>query len=131
MKYNIVITFRDGDRAEIRCEAENQAEALSKIENSPQVIDFSKGKVVENINIDIDTTKEIECDYVLQPSADCGWWVVTDKTNLCVVKFKANHYNETAKVSFINDTSNIKTVDLATIIRKIGEWVFLNHKELI
>jgi len=131
MKYIVNITFNDGDKAEIKCEAKNQAAALSRIANTKQFIDFADGKNIESININVDTNKEPEFDYILQPSTEHGWWVVTDKTNQCVVKFKEKNFNQTAKITFLNDTSQNPVLDLATILRKIGDWVAINHKEIV
>lgn len=57
-----------------------------------------------------------------------GWWVLTDTANLVVIQFKEHEYNETQKVSPIEDSLIMSSPDpaaeLARILREMGEYMF-------
>ena len=57
-----------------------------------------------------------------------GWWVLTDTANLVVIQFKEHEYNETQKVSPIEDSLIMSSPDpagkLAKILQEMGEYMF-------
>lgn len=57
-----------------------------------------------------------------------GWWVLTDTANLVVIQFKEHEYNETQKVSPIEDSLIMNSPDpaaeLAKILREMGEYMY-------
>lgn len=56
------------------------------------------------------------------------WWILTDTTNLVVIQFKEHCYNETQKVSPIEDSLILNSpnpaLKLAKILREMGEYMF-------
>lgn len=56
------------------------------------------------------------------------WWVLTDTTNLVVIQFKEHCYNDTQKVSPIEDSQILDSPDpagkLAKILQEMGEYMF-------
>lgn len=68
--------------------------------------------------------------YILQPSANKGWWVATDTEHGIVVKFKEHEYNDTQETTLLND-NKFKSVEealkYATYIRKLADWLRENH----
>lgn len=56
------------------------------------------------------------------------WWVLTDTTNLVVIQFKEHCYNDTQKVSPIEDRLILDSPDpagkLAKILQEMGEYMF-------
>lgn len=67
--------------------------------------------------------------FVLEKSQDLpGWWVLTDTENLVVVKFKEHEFNESQKVTFINDDQsvieNLGAQGIARVLREMGEYMF-------
>jgi hypothetical protein len=72
--------------------------------------------------------------YVIQPSGTRpNSWVLTDVENNVVIRFKQGAYNETQEVTFLEDNVALThtPLELAQILREMGEWVYNNHKELI
>lgn len=65
--------------------------------------------------------------YILERSetTPCGW-VLTDTENRIVVRFIEHQFNETQKVTMLED-STANAEDLARIMREIGDWMFRNH----
>lgn len=68
--------------------------------------------------------------YVLQQSADKGWWVATDKENGIVVKFKEHRFNDTQKVTTLEDIVYPNPLVLARQIRELTDWLLENHRKL-
>lgn len=69
--------------------------------------------------------------YIIQPSSDLyDWWCLTDTRNLVVIKFREKHFNDTQKVTLLNDIEP-DPLKLARILREMGEWLYENHKELV
>lgn len=59
-----------------------------------------------------------------------GWWVLTDTVNLVVIKFKEHEFNETQKITLLDEEKFKNMPDvaqkIATITREMGEYMF-NH----
>lgn len=57
-----------------------------------------------------------------------GWWVLTDTTNLIVIRFEEHKYNETQKVSILDDSRffGLNNCDgkLAHIMAEMGDYMF-------
>ena len=67
--------------------------------------------------------------FKLEKSQDLpGWWVLTDTKNLVVVKFKEHEFNETQKVTFIDDDQDVieklGTQGIARVLREMGDYMF-------
>lgn len=68
--------------------------------------------------------------YILQPSANKGWWVATDMEHGIVVKFKEHEYNDTQETTLLNDNkfkSAEEALKYATYIRELADWLRENH----
>ena len=65
--------------------------------------------------------------YIIQKSSTRpNGWVLTDKENLIVVTFDDGAFNETQKVTMIDDVS-YTPAGLARIMRELGEWAARHH----
>lgn len=68
--------------------------------------------------------------FRLEKSQDLpGWWVLTDIDNLVVVKFKEHEFNESQKVTFLDDDSKFsigrtEAQDISRVLREMGEYMF-------
>ena len=94
-------------------------------------VDFVDGKVIDSLTVEIDKTPRPQGDYILQPSKDAGFWVATDKKNNCVIKFREGAYNETAKITFLEDMPEADALELASVIRGLGDFLAANHPDLV
>lgn len=65
--------------------------------------------------------------YVIQKSSTRpNGWVLTDKVNSVVVTFDDGAYNETQKVTLLED-ARLSVDELADIMEELGEWVAKHH----
>lgn len=67
-------------------------------------------------------------NYIMQKSEQPGWWVATDKENGIVIKFKEHAFNETQKVTILEECS-CSALQLARFMREMGEWVARDHPD--
>lgn len=69
----------------------------------------------------------MEKRFELKPSQETkGWYVLTDTKNLVVIKFKEHYYNETQKVSILDEQNFMNAQNIATVLREMGEYMFTN-----
>jgi len=69
-------------------------------------------------------------EYQLSVNNNYGFdWLCWDKKNLLVVEWRNRKFNDTQKVTFIEEDPDASTA--SNIIRKMGDWLFLHHKEKI
>lgn len=54
------------------------------------------------------------------------WWVLTDTEKKIMIEFEQHKFNETQKVSFLDDTMTIDAKELASIMSQMGDWMFAN-----
>jgi hypothetical protein len=70
--------------------------------------------------------------FLLQKSTTMAdGYVVTDTVNNIVITFKKKQYNDTQHVTFLNDEVNADAVQLARIMREIGQWLYENHRDIL
>ena len=67
--------------------------------------------------------------FRLEESRDLpGWWVLTDTENLVVIKFKEHEFNETQKITHLdNDQEVIRRLGaqgIARVLREMGNYMF-------
>lgn len=65
--------------------------------------------------------------YNLTPSSEHpDWWVLADTENNIVIRWQKHHFNDTQKVSVLND-KEITATDLARIMREMGDYIARHH----
>lgn len=70
--------------------------------------------------------------YLLQKSTTMAdGYVVTDTVSNIVVTFKEHQFNDTQHVTFLNDEMNTDALQLARIMREIGQWLYENHRDIL
>lgn len=65
--------------------------------------------------------------YILQKSAHPNKWVLTDKENGVIITFEEGNFNNSQKVTMLEDAPKLSPIDLARIVRKLGEWGARHH----
>lgn len=65
--------------------------------------------------------------YIIQSSTQPNSWVLTDTENGVVIVFEDGRFNETQKVTMLEDAPKLSPTDLAQIMRKLGEWGARHH----
>ncbi|WP_315315276.1 DNA breaking-rejoining protein [Prevotella pallens] len=67
-------------------------------------------------------------NIIQQSSTQPNSWVLTDTENGVVIVFEDGRFNETQKVTMLEDAPKLSPTDLAQIMRKLGEWGARYHR---
>ena len=127
-------------------EAKNQADALDKVPQLLERIDQLKGQPqIEAIKASSPNPEPKKIDivpvpapppvregrFLLQPSSKIkNGWVCTDLDYKVVVTFTEHQFNETRKITFLEDAPS-DYLERARVMREIGDWLSENHNELL
>ena len=65
--------------------------------------------------------------YIIQKSTHPNKWVLTDKENGVIITFEEGNFNNSQKVTMLEDAPKLSPIDLARIMRKLGEWGARHH----
>lgn len=68
--------------------------------------------------------------FSLTPSSEHpDWWVLADTENNIVIRWQEHHFNDTQKISVLNDTEITEHTanDLACILREMGDYIARHH----
>jgi hypothetical protein len=65
--------------------------------------------------------------YIIQKSTHPNKWVLTDKENGVIITFEEGDFNNSQKVTMLEDAPKLSPIDLARIMRKLGEWGARHH----
>ncbi|MCB0446341.1 MAG: hypothetical protein KDD03_02315 [Gelidibacter sp.] len=68
-------------------------------------------------------------NYKLQKSETPNFWVLTDLKNEYVIVFEHKKYNETQKITPLNDENPDDFMLIARILRQAGEWLVKHHSD--
>lgn len=71
----------------------------------------------------------MENKYILQESENKGFWVCTDTINKIVVVFENGKFNETQKMTALDDFNPKNFMQISKYMREIGVYLFNNHYE--
>lgn len=70
--------------------------------------------------------------YLLQHSqTQPDGWVCTDRENGIVCRFTEHKFNETQKMTFLEDVPNPNPLAIARLMREMGDWLASNHAEIV
>jgi len=70
--------------------------------------------------------------FILQQSKEKeNYYFVTDQDNEIVIEFQKGKFNETQKVTKLNNINPNDFMKIARIMREIGEYLYQEHQELI
>jgi DNA-binding XRE family transcriptional regulator len=68
--------------------------------------------------------------YIIQHSQDrANWWVLTDTKKGIVILFEEGKFNETQKITYLNDIE-INPTTIAHDLRLMADWLAQNHYHL-
>lgn len=132
-RFEIRITFANGDEAQVRVQGRNKSDALHKAKADCRFKEFAEGNggiISEEVTAipiaSIDNTRFC----VTNIENKQGWYVVADLDNRVKVEFKRGHYNEIQNVIPFGE-HEISAGEMATILREIGEYMNDNFNELV
>lgn len=132
-QFTIKILLDNGDEIKAKAMAETVNDAVDKILSTEQAIEFVDKHQVDGVKvIDVQNIPEKRTEgFVLQESETPGFWVVTDTKNNLVCKFLERNFNETQKITDLNDNPITDPLALAMALREIGDYLYSIHPELI
>lgn len=149
--YKISLTYdiSKGDEVTLdinNVEAKNQADALDKVPQLLERIDQLEGHPqIDAIKASCEnpTPKKIdivpvpapppvrEGRFLLQPSNKIkNGWICTDLDYKVVVTFIEHQFNDTRKITFLEDAPSDYLVR-ARVMREIGDWLSEKHRGLL
>lgn len=127
---------RADEMVEARVDARTPEEAIDRVLQLPQVQETVKTKwgVDAEIEVEVEPIEDAVLDkdrFVLQPSKEDGWYVLTDTQLLITLRFRAGDFNGSQKVTHLDDSRISDPMDIATSLRLMGDWMQRYHRELI
>ena len=133
-RFEVKIKFVGGDELHARVVAKDQSAAMKRIVDDGRIMEkVAEFGEISTIDIqglgDYVPVTDDPDRFVLQPSSEDGWWVATDKTNGIVVRFQEGLFNQTAKVTMLDDDVP-SAIDSATALRELSEWLAVYHEGL-
>lgn len=67
--------------------------------------------------------------YKFEPSENPNHWVATDIENKIVCVFEHKKFNETQKITMLDDFDANNYMQLAKYMRELGDWLTENHRD--
>lgn len=72
--------------------------------------------------------KEINRPYIIQPSRENpSVWILTDTENGVCISFEDGRFNETQRVTVLDDVPVPSADELSRIMRGMGDWAVRHH----
>ena len=131
-RYEITFLLGNGDRIKCRVDAPNGDTAIERIMKQPEFIQgLGNAEILQTTLKEIEPLKLDKDNYVLQPSKDAGWWVLTDKAHKIVCKFHEGQFNQSQTFTRLFDSNDLDELEYATVMRQFGDYLQTFHKELL
>ena len=132
-RYQVNIKLSNGDGLQTKVMARNQADAIRRLKQTPEVVEFIGDNEIVNVDIEPIPIEPIDNERFAVTTIDNkpGWYVVADLDNLIKIEWKKGMYNETQRVLPIGDGKPLDAQKAATAMREIADYLIANFKELI
>lgn len=133
--YRVNIKLENGDEVRAMAVGFNAKEARNSIVESNRFNEFARGMKIVSV-----TTRLVAATYPgkieaarydFQPSKEReGWYVVTDKKDLVIVIFEKGRFNETQRITRLDDTLP-DPLAAASGLRAIADYLQQYHPEVL
>ena len=132
-RYQVNIKLSNGDELQTKVMARNQSDAIRRLEQTPEVVEFIGDNEIVNVDIKPIPIEPIDHERFAVTTIDNkpGWYVVADLDNLIKIEWKKGMYNETQRVMPIGNGKPLDAQKAATAMREIADYLIANFKELI
>lgn len=134
MRYYVKIYNEKADEMiEARVDAKTEDEAILRVMQQDKVkaiVEKWGGEAELECHLIEDAVLDKE-RFILQPSKEPGWYVLTDEELLITLRFRAGDYNGSQQVKMIDESRVKDPMDIATSLRLMGDWMLKYHKELV
>lgn len=137
MRYLVKIMCERADEVvEARVDARTPEEAIDRVLQLPPVQETVKTKwgVDAEIEVEVEPIEDAVLDkdrFVLQPSKEEGWYVLTDTQLLITLRFRAGDFNGSQKITMLDNHRIANPMDVPTSLRLMGDYMQKYHRELI
>lgn len=133
--YKVNIKLENGDEVQARSVGCTPDEAVNRILESQQFRDFKGQMKIESIHYDLEQGVDLlflnPTRYDFQPSKEReGWYVVTDKKDLVVVIFEKGRFNETQRITRLDDTLP-DPLTATSGLKAIADYLRIYHSEVL
>ena len=133
--YKVNIKLENGDEVQARSVGRTSDEAVNRVVESPQLKEFRGQLKIESIQCELEqagTSAQVDATrYDFQPSKEReGWYVVTDKKELVVVIFEKGKFNETQRITRLDDTLP-DPLTAASGLKAIADYLHIYHPEVL
>ena len=133
--YKVNIKLENGDEVQARSVGRTPQEAVNRVLESSQFKEFRGWMKVESVHYELEqagTTVQVDATrYDFQPSKEReGWYVVTDKKDLVVVIFEKGKFNETQRITRLDDTLP-DPLTVASGLKAIADYLRIYHSEVL
>lgn len=132
-RYRINIKLSNGDEVKSTVEARNQADAIKRLEQTPEFARFVGPNEIVSMEVEPIPIEPIDNERFAVTTIDNkpGWYVVADLDNMIKIEWKKGMYNETQRVLPIGKGKPLDAQQAATAMREIADYLIANFKELI
>ena len=132
-RYKIDIKLSNGDELHTKVTARNQADAIRRLEQTPEVIEFIGDNKIVTMDVEPIPIEPIDNERFAVTTIDNkpGWYVVADLDNLIRIEWQKGKYNETQRVLPIGKGKPLDAQQEATAMREIADYLIDNFKELM
>lgn len=134
--YKVNIKLENGDKVQARSVGRTPDEAVNRVLESPQFKEFNQQWIgIESIHYELEqagTTIQVDStryDFQLSKERE-GWYVVTDKKDLVVVIFEKGRFNETHRITRLDDTLP-DPLTAASGLKGIADFLHIYHPEVL
>ena len=133
--YKVNIKLENGDEVQARSVGRTPQEAVNRVLESSQLKEFRGWMKVESVHYELEqagTTVQVDATrYDFQPSKEReGWYVVTDKKDLVIVIFEKGRFNETQRITRLDDTLP-DPLTAASGLKAIADYLRIYHSEVL
>lgn len=133
--YRVNIRLENGDEVKARSVGYIPQEAEKRVIESTQFQEFRNGLKILSIHTELEQANtSIQVDatrYDFRPSQEReDWYVVTDKKDLVVVIFEKGRFNETQRITRLDDTLP-DPLTAASGLRAIADYLKVYHPEVL
>lgn len=131
-RFEITFLLGNGDRIKCRVDAPDGDKAIKRISEQPEFLaSLGDAEILKTTFKEIQPLKLDSENYVLQPSKDEGWWVLTDKAHQIVCKFHEGQFNQSQTFTRLFDSNDLDELEYVTAMRQFGDYLQTYHKELL
>lgn len=132
-RYKITIKLNNGDQINSTVMARNQADAIRRLEKTPEVVEFIGDAEIDSVDVQPIAIEPIDNERFGVTTIDNkkGWYVVADLDNQLRVEWKKGKYNETHRIMPIGEGKQMDALQTATALREITDYLIENFNELL